>query len=87
MLAVDFADVLRQIPAIGEPCAIFLDSKRASGYRLRRIPRDKPQAGMVTACKVAASNLEVAAIQESLVQRYTTIDGHLLGSSAAHVIV
>ena len=42
---------------------------------------------MVTASEVAASNLEVASVQEPLVQRYTTIDRHLLGGSAAHVVV
>ena len=42
---------------------------------------------MATASKVAASNLEVASVQESLVQRDTTIDGHLLGGAAAHVVV
>ena len=87
MLTVDFADVLCQIPAIGIPCAVLLDGKRTSSYRLRRIPGDKPQAWMVTASEVAASNLEVASVQESLVQRYITIDGHLLGCSSAHVVV
>ena len=42
---------------------------------------------MVAASKVATSNLEVASVQESQVQHYTTIDGHLLGCSAAHVVI
>ena len=42
---------------------------------------------MVTAGEVNAGNLQVAAIQESLMQRDTTIDGHLLGCSAAHVVI
>lgn len=76
MLTVDFADVLCQIPAIGIPCAVLLDGKRTSSYRLRRIPGEEPQAGMITASEVAASNLEVTSVQESLVQRYSTIDGN-----------
>ena len=42
---------------------------------------------MITASVVTASYLEVASVQESLVQRYTTIDGHFLGGSAPHVVV
>ena len=42
---------------------------------------------MVTASEVAASNLEVASVQESLMQRYATIDCHFLGCASAHVVI
>lgn len=66
MLTVDFADVLCQIPAIGIPCAVDLNSQRAGGNGLCRIPCNMPQAGMVTACKVATSDLLITAIDEAL---------------------
>ena len=36
-----FADVLRQVVAVGEPRAVLLDRKRTRRNRLRRIPSDK----------------------------------------------
>ena len=68
MLTIYLADVLCQIPAIGIPCAVLLDGKRTSSYRLRRIPGEEPQAGMITASEVAACNLQVASVQIALVQ-------------------
>ena len=69
MLAVDFADILCEVPTVGVPGGVFLDGQRMSSYRLRRIPGEEPQAGMITASEVAASNLEVATVQETLVKR------------------
>ena len=46
VVAVYFADVLRQIPAAGVPGGILLEGQRAGGYGLGRIPGDEPQAGV-----------------------------------------
>ena len=80
-------DVLRQIPTIGVPCAVLADGKRASGYRLRRIPGDKPQAGMVTAGEITTGDLQVAPVDVTLVQRDTAVDCNLLRGAATHVVV
>ena len=37
----DFADVFRQVVAVGEPRAVLLDCERARRRRLRRIPSDE----------------------------------------------
>ena len=87
VLAVDLADVFCEVPAIGVPGGIFLDGERAGGGGLRRIPCNQPQAGMVTASQITASYLEVAAVQIAMMECYGTIDGHLFGSAAAHVVV
>ena len=44
--AVHFADVLGEVPAVGEPGAVFLDGQRARGDILRGIPGNEPQAGV-----------------------------------------
>lgn len=62
MLTVDFANILCQIPAVGVPGAVELDSQRACGDGLGRVPGEKPQTGVVTASEVATSNLEVASV-------------------------
>ena len=87
VLSEDFADVLRQIPTIGVPGAVLADGKRASGYRLRRIPGDKPQAGMVTAGEITTGDLQVATVDVTLVQRDTAVDCNLLRGAATHVVV
>ena len=45
VLSVDFADVLRQVPAVGIPGGVFLDGQRAGGYGLGRVPGDEPECG------------------------------------------
>ena len=42
---------------------------------------------MVTACKVAASNLEVASVEVALMKRYFSVYRYLFGGAAAHVVV
>jgi len=42
---------------------------------------------MVTASEVAASNLEVASVQETLVQRDGAVYGYLLEAAAADAII
>ena len=85
--AVYFADVLRQVPAVGVPCAVFLDGQRARGDILRGIPGNEPQAGVSGSGEVDAGNLQVAAVDVALVQRDTAVGGYLLRCAAAHVVV
>ena len=84
---VHLAYVLRQIPAIGVPCAVLLERQRAGGGILRGVPGDVPQRGVVTAGKVDVGNLQVAAVDVALMQRHTTIERHFLRGSAAHGVV
>ena len=56
--AVEFADILGQVPAISVPGGILLNSQRAGGYGLGRIPGDEPQAGVVATGEVAAGKTD-----------------------------
>ena len=85
--AVELADVLRQIPAVGVPGAVLLDSQRAGGYGLRRGPGDIPQRGVVAAGEVDAGHLQIAAVDVALLKRDIIADGDHLGGAAAHVVV
>ena len=38
MLAVNFADVFGEVPAVGEPGAVYLNSQRTRGGGLRGVP-------------------------------------------------
>ena len=55
--AVDFADILGEVPAIGMPGTVFLDCQRAGGDGLGGIPGNKPHTGMVRAGQVKTSDL------------------------------
>ena len=57
MLTVDFADVLRQIPAIGVPGAVFADGKRAGGGDVRR--RHRAVAGAFRAIVIHRQSAEI----------------------------
>ena len=85
--AVYLTDILRQIPAVGIPGAVFLDSQRAGGDVLRGVPGNVPQRGVVAAGEVDAGNLQVAAVDVALMQRDTAVGGYLLRCAAAHVVV
>jgi len=87
VLAVDLTDVFGEIPSIGEPGAVYLNSQRTRGGGLRGVPGQQPQCRLCRASQVAAGNLEVAAINIALVERNAAVDRHLLGSPAAHVVV
>ena len=87
VLAEDFADVLGEIPAVGVPGAVFADGQGARGNGLSRVPGEQPQAGMVTASQITASNLEVATVDVTLVQRDATVGGNLLGGAASVGVV
>ena len=55
--AVEFADILGQVPAISVPSGILLNSQWAGGDRLGRIPGDEPKCRGVAAGEVAAGDL------------------------------
>ena len=42
---VDFANVFGEVKPVSEPRGILLNSQRASGYGLRGIPGNEPEAG------------------------------------------
>ena len=46
MLAIDLANVFGEIPAVGEPGAVYLNSQRTRGGGLRGIPCQKPESGL-----------------------------------------
>ena len=52
-----FADILRQIPAVSEPGAVFADGKGTRGNGLRGVPCEQPQARMAGAGEVAGGDL------------------------------
>ena len=87
MLTVDFADVLCQIPAIGIPCAVLLDGKRTSSYRLRRIPGDIPESGMMDAGEVDAGNLQIVAVDIALMKCDNAVDDYFLVRASAIGII
>ena len=66
--AEDFADVFRQIPAVGEPCTVFTDGKGAGGDGLSRIPGEEPEARMAGAGEVATGYLQVAVVDVALME-------------------
>ena len=87
VLAVDLTDVFGEIPSIGEPSAVYLNSQRARGGGLRGVPGQQPQCRLCRASQVAARNLEITAINIALVERDAAVDRHLLGSPAPHVVI
>ena len=85
--AVDFADVLGQIPAVGVPGGVFLDGQRARGDGLGRVPGDEPERRMRGAREITAGDLQVAAVEVALVQRDIAVHRDLLRGAAAHGII
>ena len=64
-----------------------MDSQRAGGYRLSRIPGNEPKARVVAAGEVNAGDLQVTTVQVTLVQRDCAVGGYLLEAAAPHGIV
>lgn len=62
-----FADVFRQIPTIGVPGAVELDSQRTSGDGLGRVPGDVPERRVCCAGEVERCDLQVATVDVTLV--------------------
>ena len=82
VLAVELADVLGEVPAVGVPGAVELDSQRTGGDGLSRIPGDIPQGGVVAAGEVDAGNLQVTAVDVTLVEGYIAIHRDEPGGAA-----
>ena len=85
--AEDFADVFRQVVAVGEPRAVLLERKRTRRNRLRRIPSDEPQRRMRRTRQIERRNLQVAAIDIAVVERRCSRNRHFLFEAAALRIV
>ena len=54
VVAVYFTDVLRQIPAVGEPGAVLLERQRAGGIALRGKMKISSLMGVVLICLIGA---------------------------------
>ena len=54
----DFADVFREVVAVGEPRAVFLNRERTRRRRLRRIPGNKFRTRVVVVLRRAVAALE-----------------------------
>ena len=54
VVAVYFANVLRQIPAVGEPGAVLLERQRAGGIALRGKMKISSLMGVVLICLIGA---------------------------------
>lgn len=87
IVAVDLADILGEVPAVCIPGAVNPNGQRAGGYGLCSIPGDEPHDRVVVSGEVDAGNLQVAAIDVALVERYAAIGCYLLVGAATHGIV
>ena len=84
---VEFADVLGEIPAVGVPGTVDLDSQRTGSDGLTWVPSDVPQGWVGSAGEIHTSDLQVATIDIALVKRYTAVGCHLLIRATPHGIV
>ena len=82
-----FADVLGEIPAVGVPGAVFAYSKGARCDGLGGVPSEKPERRMGGTGEVATGNLQIAAVDVSLMKRYIAVGCYLFRSSAPHGII
>ena len=85
--AEDFADVFREVVAVGEPVAVLLDRERARRGRLRRIPGDEPQSRMRRTRQIKRRNLQIAAINVAVMQRRYSRNRHFLFEATALRVV
>ena len=65
----------------------FVQSPSEPSGALSGVPSDVPQGRVGSAGEVDASDLQVAAIDVALVERYTAVDRYLLVGAAPHRIV
>jgi len=84
---IELADILGEIPAVGVPGAVDLDSQRTGSNGFDGVPCDVPQGRVGSAGEVDAGNLQVASIDVALVERYTAVDCHLLVRATAHGVI
>ena len=80
--AVELADVLGEVPAIGVPGAVDLDGQRTRGDRLGWIPGEQAHHRVMAAGKVDSGDLQVASVDEAAVECYAAVDGYLLVCTA-----
>lgn len=85
--AVELADVLGEVPTVCMPSAADLDGQRTGGYGLGRVPGEQPQAGMMTTGEVHASNLQVAAVEITMVECYAAVGCYLLVGASPLAVV
>ena len=82
---VEFADVLGEIPAVGVPGTVDLDSQRTGSDGLRRVPEDEPLEDAVDG--VDGRDLQVAPVDVAQVVRDAAVDRDLACVAAAHVVI
>ena len=85
--AVEFADVLGEIPTVCMPSAADLDDQRTGGDGLGGVPCEQPQAGVMTTGEIHASNLQVAAVEITMVECHAAVGCYLLVGAASHGII
>ena len=83
----DFADVFREVVAIGEPRAVLLNRERTRRRRLRRIPGDEPKRRMPGARAIHAGNLQITAIDVAMMKRYRSRDRYFFEVAATLRVV
>ena len=83
----DFADVFRDVAAVGVPRAVFLDRERARRRRLRRIPGHEPKGGVPGARQIHARDLQIPAIDVAVMERDRSRDRHFFEAAAALAVV
>ena len=74
----DFADVFREVVAVGEPRAVFLNRERTRRRRLRRIPSRQPQVRLPGARHIDRRDLKIPAIDVAVMQRNRSRDRYFL---------
>ena len=82
-----FAHVFGEVEAIGVLGTVFLDGQRAGGDGLGRVPGNQPKRGVMTTGEVTASNLQVAAVDEPLVEGNCAVGYNLFERTATHGII
>ena len=85
--AVELANILGEVPAIGVPGAVKLDCQRAGGDRLGRIPQEQAHHRVVAAGEVDSGDLQVASVDEAAVECYAAVGAHLFVAAAALAVV
>ena len=79
---VELADILGELPAVGVPGTVNLDSQRTCSDGRRGVPSDIPEGGVVAAGEVDAGNLQVTAVDVTLVEGYIAIHRDEPGGAA-----
>ena len=81
---VEFGDVLREVVAVGVPCAVFAEGEGARRYGLGRVPVEEPEGRGVAAREAEGRDLQVATVEVVLVQDYGSVDGDFFHVELSH---